>query len=98
MPKPARPAMLDASAVAKLLVELGQRIELSGDSPFKARAYHRAAESLVTLTEPLDKVIADRRLREIPGIGEAIADKIVSFHRTGTHPTLEALRAEAPAS
>lgn len=93
-----RLARLDASAVAGLLVELGQRIELSGDSPFKARAYYRAAESLVALAQPLEEVVAGRRLRDIPGVGEAIADKIAAFHETGLHPTLEALRAEAPAS
>ena len=63
---------LDAAAVAVLLCELGQRIELSGDSPFKARAYFRAAESLLALTEPLDGVIAAGRLRAIPGVGAAI--------------------------
>lgn len=89
---------LDAAAVAALLRELGQRIELSGDSPFKARAYFRAAESLLALTEPLDRVIAAGRLRAIPGVGAAIEEKIVTLARTGTHRTLERLRQEVPAS
>lgn len=80
-------AKLEAAAVAELLIELGQRIEISGDSPFKARAYHRAAESLLALTVPLDEVIAAGRLRDLPGVGAAIADKIVAFHESGTHPT-----------
>ncbi len=69
-------ASLDASAVAKLLVEFGQRIELSGDNPYRARAYYKAAESLRALAVPLDEVIAKGRLRDIPGVGAAIAERI----------------------
>ena len=43
---------IGSADVAALLREIGQRIELSGDGPFKARAYFRAAESLLVLTEP----------------------------------------------
>lgn len=87
---------LDASAVARLLREFGQRTALRGDSPFKAKAYARAADNLLTLSEPLDDVIAQDRLREIPGVGEAIADIVKRLHATGTHPGLERMRAELP--
>jgi DNA polymerase (family 10) len=96
--KPKDNQRLDAAAVAVLLREFGQRLELTGDSPYRARAYYRAAESLGALTEPLGDVIRRGRLRDIPGIGPAIADKIVAFHATGTHPTLERLRNEVPTS
>src|SRR6187549_82727 len=86
----------EAPAVAKLLDEIGKRIELSGDSPFKSRAYYNAAESLLALTEPLANVVAKGKLRDIPGVGEAIAEKIIKLHKTGTHPTLEHLREQMP--
>jgi DNA polymerase (family X) len=44
---------LDASAIAKLLAEFGQRTALRGGNPYRARAYRRAAESLLALTTPL---------------------------------------------
>src|SRR3954463_1539957 len=91
-------ASLDASAVANLLKEFGQRTELRGGNPYRARAYGRAAENLRTLTLPLETVIAQERLREIPGVGEAIAAIITKLHKTGTHPTLEAMRKELPES
>src|SRR5829696_10008035 len=91
-------ADLDAPAVAMLLQELGQRSALRGGNPYRARAYARAAESLGTLTVPLDQVVRDDRLREIPGVGEAIADIITKLHKTGTHPSLEAMRKEIPES
>jgi DNA polymerase (family 10) len=88
---------LDASAVAKLLIEFGKRTELRGGNPYRARAYYKAAENLLALTMPLDEVIARGRLREIPGVGDVIADIVAKLHHSGTHPRLEAMRGEAPA-
>jgi len=88
---------LDAEAVSKLLIEIGQRLELTGESPFKARAYYNAADSLLALTAPLAEIIAAGKLREIPGVGEAISEKIGKLHRTGTHPTLDYLRQQIDA-
>jgi len=87
---------LDAPAVAKLLTEIGQRLELANESPFKVRAYYAAAESLYALPEPLHQLVAKRKLRELPGIGEALAEKIIRLHLSGTHPTLEFLREQMP--
>jgi DNA polymerase (family X) len=96
--KGARPmTLLDATEVAKLLAEYGQRTALAGGNPYRAKAYLRAAESLTALAEPLDCIIDEGRLREIPGVGEAIADIITRLHRTGTHPFLERMRKEIPA-
>jgi DNA polymerase (family 10) len=91
-------ANLGAAEVAKLLDELGQRLGLKPGNPYRARAYSRAAESLATLTEPLEDIIAEDRLTELPGVGEAIAGVVTKLHRTGMHPQLETLRQEAPAS
>ena len=41
--------------------------------------------------------MAAGRLREIQGIGEAIADIVTRLHETGTHPGLEAMCKEVPA-
>lgn len=86
---------LDASAVAALLREFGQRSGLRGGNPFRAKAYGRAADNALSL--PLDPIIAQDRLREIPGIGDAIADIVKKLHPTGTHPALEKMRKEIPA-
>jgi DNA polymerase (family X) len=87
---------LDAAAVAALLVELGRRTALAGDNHFRAKAYQRAADTLSALAEPLDRVIAEDRLRQVPGIGETIADIVTKLHNTGTHPLLDKLRREVP--
>jgi DNA polymerase (family X) len=87
---------LDASSVAALLREFGQRSALRGGNPFRAKAYARAADNLLTLSPPLDQVIEQDRLREIPGVGDAIADIVKKLHATGTHPALETMRKEIP--
>jgi DNA polymerase (family 10) len=88
---------LDASAVAALLREFGQRSALRGGNPFRAKAYARAADNILVLSLPLNQIIAQDRLREIPGVGDAIADIVKKLHATGTHPALEKMREEIPA-
>jgi DNA polymerase (family 10) len=86
----------DAATVAKMLRELGQRMELEGGNPYRARAYARAAENLSLSPEPLDRLIKEDRLKEIPGIGDAIAAVITNLYETGQHAKLEAMREKAP--
>src|SRR3954452_7555369 len=88
---------VDTPAVASLLREYAQRTALRGGNPYRAKAYSRAADSLAALALPLDVLVAEGRLKDIPGVGEAIADIITKLHKTGTHPSLEKLRKEIPA-
>ena len=87
---------LTASEIAPLLREIGDRLALTGGNPYRARAYHRAAENLPLSTIPLDQLIKDKRLTEIPGVGEALAAVITELHETGHHPSLESRRSEIP--
>jgi len=77
---------VDTPEVAKLLREYAQRTALRGGNPYRSKAYSRAADSLAALPVALERLIAEDRLTEIPGIGDAIADIITKLHRTGTHP------------
>lgn len=86
----------DTPTVIRLLREYAQRTALRGGNPYRSKAYSRAADSLAALPVPLDRLVAEDRLTEIPGVGEAIADIITKLHRTGTHPSLEKLRKEVP--
>ena len=86
---------LNAAEVSKLLREIGERMELEGGNPYRARAYSRAAEGLSLTILPLDQLIAEERLTEIPGIGDALAAVIKRLHQTGSHP---ALNGEIPKS
>jgi DNA polymerase (family X) len=87
---------LEASDVADLLLEIGRRASLEGGNPYKAKAYLRAAESLRNASRPLVEMIRRCELRQIPGVGDAIAERITNLHRTGTDPTLTKMRAKLP--
>ena len=91
-PKVAR----SAAEVAGLLAELGRRAALAGGNPYRSKAYLRAAENLSAQSEPLGELIEAGRLREIAGVGEAIADIIKKLYETGTHPSLEKMRQDVP--
>src|SRR6478672_2438234 len=76
----------DSATVARLLREFGQYSALQGGNPYRAKAYARAADSLTALVVPLDRLVKEDRLTEIPGVGDAIADIVTKLHKTGSHP------------
>jgi DNA polymerase (family 10) len=87
---------MDKDKVADILVEIGTLLELKGENPFKTRAYANAARTLEGLQEPLEKLVAEKRLGEIKGIGEALEQKITELVETGTLKYYEDLKASLP--
>jgi DNA polymerase (family 10) len=71
-------------------------LELKGENPFKSRAYQNAARTIEALSEPLDKLVAEARLAELKGIGEAIQQKITELVTTGRLQYYEDLKAATP--
>lgn len=88
---------MDKRAVADVLEEIGTLLELKGENVFKTRAYQNGARLLLALDEDLGTLVAEKRLREIKGIGEALADKITELVTTGNLRYYEELKAEFPA-
>jgi DNA polymerase (family 10) len=86
----------DVASIAKTLRELALRIELEGGNPYRARAYSRAAEAVSLSPVPIGQLVAEGRLKELPGIGDALAAVITEIHETGSHHRLEAMRKDTP--
>ena len=82
--------------VAEILADIGVLLELKGENPFKTRAYTNAARTLEGLTEPLEKIVAEKRLGEIKGFGEALQDKVTKLVTTGQLPYYDELKASIP--
>lgn len=78
-----------------MLYEIADYLELQGVS-FKPQAYRRAAASIERLEGDITEYHRSNRLREIPGVGEAIAKKIGELLDTGRLEYLEKLRSEIP--
>ena len=88
---------MDKDQVAEILVSIGTLLELKGENPFKTRAYSNAARAIEATNEPLTKLIAENRLGEISGIGEALQKKITELVTTGKLGYYEELKASVPA-
>ena len=87
---------MDKDQIAEILSEIGILLEFKGENPFKTRAYANAARALEGLNEPLEKLIAEERLGEIKGIGEALQKKITELATTGKLAYYDELKASIP--
>ena len=87
---------MDKDRVAEILLEIGTLLELKGENPFKTRAYANAARTIESLSEPLATVVAENRLGEIKGIGEALEKKITELVKTGKLAYYDELKASIP--
>lgn len=68
---------------------------------WKPRAYRKAAESIASLSRSIEDIYEEKGitgLKEIPGIGEALAKKIVEFLKTGSIKEYEKLIKKIPKS
>src|SRR5262245_27571867 len=87
---------METARIAQILDEMGTILEIKGENPFRCRAYHNAAQSLMSLPADLSEMIADGSLAEVPGIGETMHSKIVQLATTGQLPAYEKLREAMP--
>jgi DNA polymerase (family X) len=86
----------DNDAIAKVLDEIGDLIELKGENVFRAVTYRAAARSIRDLREPLTKLVQERRLKEIPKVGSSVGEAIEQIVATGRSKRHEELQAAVP--
>jgi len=88
---------LDNLAIARLLREIADLLEIKGDNPFKIRAYRNGGD--IVANHPHDLATLDAvGLREIPGIGKDLAMRILEIASTGDCAYHRELIAEFPPS
>jgi len=74
---------LDNVAVARVLSEIADMLELKGENLFKIRAYRSAADIVANSPEQV-AALSDAQLREWPGIGKDLSARIREICETGT--------------
>lgn len=85
------------SKVATVFQDIADLLEIKGENVFKMRAYQKAARAIEHYPRELKIMIEEGEdLRNIPGVGEAIAKKTVELITTGKLDYYENLRAESP--
>ena len=68
---------LDNKAVATILDETADLMEVAAEDSFRIRSYRRAAEAIHALERPLSEIYQDEKaLLAIPGIGKSMASHI----------------------
>ena len=81
--------------IAAVFEEIADLLEIEQANPFRIRAYRNAARTLQGLGEEVRDLIQEGfDLDQLPGIGEALAEKIAEIVRTGKCQALEKLRQE----
>ncbi|HLZ18070.1 MAG TPA: helix-hairpin-helix domain-containing protein, partial [Smithellaceae bacterium] len=88
--------MMTKEKIIEILEEIAVLLELSGENPFKSRAYSTAARNLEKVELDLADLVKDGKIFEIQGIGDAIGKKISELQSTGRLEYYEKLKASIP--
>lgn len=92
---------MDNEAIARRFHRFAALMELRDDDPFRWRSYRNAAEAIEVWPTPL-KSIAEQEgiagLQTIPGVGKAIAGKVIELLSRGSFDAWDRLTAETPES
>jgi DNA polymerase (family 10) len=87
---------LNRHAIALALREIGEHLQILGESPYRARAYLQGADALERFGGELRDLFREDRLTDIPGIGPALAAQIKELESTGKSALLTSLRSRLP--
>lgn len=90
-------ARLSNRQVAELFAAIADLMLILGENRFKIIAYQNAARTIEELNRDIHTVHAAGELRAIPGIGQAIAEKIDDLLTTGHIPLYDKLTEQVPA-
>jgi DNA polymerase (family 10) len=85
--------------IARRFNRMASLMEVRGEDSFRIRSYRMAAEAIETWPTPMKKIAAEEGaagLQEIPGVGKAIAGKIIELLEKGTFDAWERLTVETP--
>jgi len=86
---------VDNLAIARVLAEIGDLLEIKNENPFKIRAYRNASEAVIHLGARIADMTPEER-RAISGIGKDLAAKIGELVETGNSTYHQELLQEFP--
>jgi DNA polymerase (family X) len=89
-------AELSNGDVASIFATIGDMLEIKGENVHRINAYRRAAETISNLPRSLRAIYDEGKLKELPGIGAVLAEKIDELMSTGELTFFNELAAEIP--
>lgn len=90
---------MDNESIARRFHRLAALMDIRGDDPFRLRSYRNAAEAIETWPTPMQQIATEEGitgLQAIPGVGKAIAGKILELLDRGTFDAWERIILETP--
>jgi DNA polymerase (family 10) len=88
---------VDKAQAAAILDDVGDLLELRGDNPFEARAYHNAARTIGALDDDLEALVANGKIAAVPGLGKTLVQRVTELVNTGQMTLHQELLAAIPA-
>jgi DNA polymerase (family 10) len=85
---------MNNAEIAGVFREIADLLEKQKENWFKIRAYRKAADAIEDQTVAVEQLVAEGRLKEIPGVGEAITKKVTELVTTGSLQYYDKLRAD----
>jgi len=75
---------MDNKAIANILFETADLLEIDGQDSFRIRSYRNAAQAIENHSQQLKDIIDDpKQILAIPGIGKGMLDKLKELFSTG---------------
>jgi DNA polymerase (family 10) len=84
------------SEISQIFLDIAELLKLKQDNIFKIRAYEKAAHAIEELSVGVEQLVVEGKLKEIPGVREAINKKIIEMVTTGILDYYERLKTEFP--
>lgn len=81
--------------IAEIFRKIANLLEIKGDSPFRIRAYLRAADNISSLNKGLEG-LGFESFKSIPGVGDDLSLKMNEIITTGTCRQYEELKRQIP--
>ena len=79
-----------------MLSRIADLLEIKGENFYKIRAYREAVRQVDNLTTDVEDLLRQGKLKDVPGIGAAIEQKIGEFVTSGELDFLTRLESEVP--
>ncbi len=91
---------MENRAIARLLAETADLMEIAGEDSFRIRSYRTAADVVQSYPEQVSSIVKDpaRKLTDIPGVGKGIASVIQEIEERGSFERRDEMLSKYPAS
>jgi DNA polymerase (family 10) len=75
---------MDNKAIATILYETADLLEIDGQDPFRIRSYRNAAQAIEQLSQQVSELVKEpKKLLEVPGIGKGMLTNLQEIEKEG---------------